>query len=228
MIDVRVTAPPRRRWPSSRTPCGWERNPSAGPNGPAFVRSSSGWPPVNRPPDLGDHRRLAGPTTGHARRPKELHERRDHRRPEPKSLPRLLDRRDVRGRHRADRHGDQVAARRQANLSDAYARIERGERGWSVPTSRRSSRATATTTSRSGRGSSCCIDPRSTSCLGGPRPRARRSSRSAYISTRGRARSSSPWHAASSTRTGAATSPSAMPGGTWKARAGRRAAGSPG
>ena len=29
--------------------------------------------------------------------------------------------------HRADRHGDQVAARRQGQLSDAYARVERDE-----------------------------------------------------------------------------------------------------
>ena len=125
-------AAPRRRWPSSRTPCGWERNPSAGPNragvrailGRMASRQSAS--DLGRPPQARRaHHRACPPSEG------ALHERRDHRRPEPKSPPRLLDRRDVRGRHRADRHGDQVAARRQSQ-SVGRLRPHRAGRAWLV------------------------------------------------------------------------------------------------
>ena len=38
MIDSSVAAPPRRRWPSSRTPCGWMSFRTPARIGPAFVR----------------------------------------------------------------------------------------------------------------------------------------------------------------------------------------------
>ena len=46
---------------------------------------------------------------------------------------------------------------RKVNLADAFARIERDEAWLIGPISRRWSRATGTTTSRSGRASCCCI-----------------------------------------------------------------------
>ena len=104
----------------------------------------------------------------------------------------------------------------KANLSDAYARIERGE-AWLVGAhiAPFEQAATATTTSPSGPASSCSTAPRSTSCSAGPRPRARRSSRSGCTSRqRAGPRSSSGWRAASSSTTAAATSPTATPGAT--------------
>ena len=60
----------------------------------------------------------------------------------------------------------------KVNLSGAYARVDRGEAWPLMLTSRRMRRATATTTSPSGRASCCCIGSRSISWSAGPQPRA--------------------------------------------------------
>ena len=153
-------------------------------------------------------------------RPKEpSHARREDRRPQPQSPPRLHDRRDLRGRDRADRHGDQVAARRQG-AALGRLRTRRARRGVAHrrPHRARSSRPTATTTSPSGPASCCSTAPRSTSSWVAPRPRARRSSRCGSTSIRRAGpRSSSGWPAASSSTTGGATSPTGMPAATSRA-----------
>ena len=145
-----------------------------------------------------------------ARSEEPFHGRRDDRRAQPKSPPRLHDRRDVRGGHRLDRDGDQVAPSRQGQpvrMRTPGSSVAR--HGSSAPTSRRSKVAIATTTSPSGPASCSSIAPRSTSCSARRRPRARRSSRFGSTSTRrGGPRSSSALPAASSSMTAAATSPS--------------------
>ena len=96
----------------------------------------------------------------------------------------------------------------KANLSNAYARIDRGE-AWLVGADIAPFEGgIATTTSRNGPVSSSCIAPRSTSCWARPRRRARRSSRCGSTSTRRagpRSNSGSP--EANSSTTVAATSP---------------------
>ena len=157
----------------------------------------------------------------------------DDRRPQPKSPPRLHDRRDVRGRHRPDRDGDQVAsARARSNLSDAYARVERGE-AWLIGAHIAPFEA----------GNRYNHEPKRTRKLLLHRSRDRRAARpdegqgpddrarSGCTSTpRAGPRSSWAWRAASSSTTAGATSPTATPGATsrasWPTRsaAGRRVA----
>ena len=101
-----------------------------------------------------------------------------------------------------------VVCARRARRGLAGGRPHRAVRG----------RAIATTTSRSGRGSCCSTDPRSTSCSAAPRPRARPSCRSGCTSTSGAGpRSSSRWRAASSSTIAGGTSPTATPGATSRA-----------
>ena len=105
----------------------------------------------------------------------------------------------------------------KANLSDAYARIERGE-AWLV----------GAHIAPFEQGNRYNHEPKRTrklllhrseidELLGRTKAKGQTIVPPASTSRReGGPRSSSPWHAASSTTTGAATSPSAMPSGTWR------------
>ncbi len=151
------------------------------------------------------------------RRPKEpSHARRAHRRPQPQSPPRLHDRRDVRGRPRADRHRDQVDPRgqgpavrrvraRRARRGLAHRRAHRALRAGQPLQPRAQARAQAPAPSLRDR----------RAARARRRPRARPSSRCGSTST-ARAGPRSSWGspAASSSTTAAGTSPTATPDAT--------------
>ena len=107
----------------------------------------------------------------------------------------------------------------KANLSDAYARIERGE-AWLVGAHIAPFEGGQPLQPRAEADPQAPPPPRprSTSCSAGPRRRARRSSRSGCTSRSAAGpRSSSAWRAASSSTIAVATSPSARPGATSRA-----------
>src|SRR5664280_2896015 len=88
--------------------------------------------------------------------------------------------------------------------------------GSSAPTSRPGIRATATTTSPSGRASYCSTTTRSFPCSPRPKPRGKPSSRSRCTSPVGASLSwRSAWAAASSSTTAATTSPTGTQRGIW-------------
>ena len=88
----------------------------------------------------------------------------EDRRRQPQGALQLRDRRDLRGRRRADRQRGEIAARRQGDdRANPMPMRATARSGWSIPTSRNICRPAASITRRSGRANCCCTSARSTS-----------------------------------------------------------------
>ena len=197
MIDSTVAAPPRRRWPSSRTPCGWLSTRTPARIGPAFVRLGH-HPHRSEEPPMGDETTVA------------LNRRARH----DFTIDETFEAGIV-------LTGTEIKSLRagKANLSDAYAR-DRARRGVAGRRRHRAVRGRQPLQPRAEADPQAAAPPLRDrrAARARPRRRARRSSRSGCTSTRRAGpRSSSGSPAASSSTTAAATSPTATPGATSRA-----------